>query len=86
MKDSIKHQVLIEQSLNARAVLEELLCNEEYLKDRGQEDAGKVLRMDLRYSKCPRCKAISRLITQSPYCSACNWDSLTDPSSVYPAA
>lgn len=28
---------------------------------------------------CPRCKSITRTTEESPYCSDCNWDSLTDP-------
>lgn len=27
---------------------------------------------------CPRCGSITRLQTEDPYCSYCNWDSLDD--------
>lgn len=30
---------------------------------------------------CPRCGAITRITGNDPYCSDCNWDSLTDPFS-----
>lgn len=28
---------------------------------------------------CPRCKSVIRISEEAPYCSDCNWDSLTDP-------
>ena len=28
---------------------------------------------------CPRCGTVSRIMTDDPYCSECNWDSLLDP-------
>ena len=28
--------------------------------------------------KCPRCKNITHLTSEHPYCQGCNWDSLTD--------
>lgn len=29
---------------------------------------------------CPRCGAIAHIASEDPYCSDCNWDSLTAPS------
>jgi hypothetical protein len=31
--------------------------------------------------QCPRCEAITQVIGRDPYCTECNWDSLTDPCS-----
>jgi len=37
-------------------------------------------RISLGYShQCPRCEAITQVIGRDPYCTECNWDSLTDP-------
>ena len=29
---------------------------------------------------CPRCKGTTNITGSAPYCSDCNWDSLTDPA------
>jgi len=29
---------------------------------------------------CPRCGAIANILDNYPYCSDCNWDSLSDPT------
>ena len=31
-----------------------------------------------RKHTCPRCRSVTELITEDPYCSYCNWDSLED--------
>lgn len=31
-----------------------------------------------QFHRCPRCKALMPRETKDPYCSECNWDSLTD--------
>ena len=30
--------------------------------------------------RCPRCGDVSMIVSADPYCSECNWDSLTDPA------
>jgi hypothetical protein len=31
-----------------------------------------------RKHRCPRCRSVTVLQTEAPYCSYCNWDSLED--------
>ena len=31
-----------------------------------------------RFHECHRCKALTPYVGRAPYCSECNWDSLTD--------
>lgn len=40
-----------------------------------------VLRSKLgRKHSCPRCGDITHIVSNDPYCTGCNWDSLTDPT------
>lgn len=65
-----------EELQNVNAVLEELTENYEYLKECERNRVG--MRVIGRKHVCPRCRSITRLQTEDPYCSYCNWDSLDD--------
>lgn len=72
-------QFLVDECLNARDVLNELIENEEFLK--GKESLNsKVLSFSTRKQTCPRCQFESKTSLSFNYCPHCNWDKLTDPS------
>ena len=72
-------QCLIDECLNSRDVLNELIENEEFLKLKEASNA-KVLSFTTRKQTCPRCQFESRTSLQFNYCPDCNWDRLTDPT------
>lgn len=37
-----------------------------------------VKNQKLRFYKCHRCFATTKIVGHYPYCTECNWDSLTD--------
>ena len=63
----------LEEIENETDVLNELVDHYENLKgkERKRVDAG-------RKHTCPRCRSVTVLQTDAPYCSYCNWDSLDD--------
>lgn len=65
-----------EEQENVSDVLEELIENHNYLKECEQKRVG--FRSIGRKHVCPRCRSITRLQTEDPYCNYCNWDSLDD--------
>jgi uncharacterized protein (DUF983 family) len=60
-----------EEIENETDVLNELIDHYEFLK--GKENK----RVGLKHT-CPRCRSVTILQTDAPYCSYCNWDSLED--------
>ena len=74
-----ENQCLINECLNSRDVLNELIENEEFLKGKESLNA-KVLSFTTRKQTCPRCQFESRTNLQFNYCPNCNWDRLTDPT------
>jgi hypothetical protein len=42
------------------------------------EDEVILHRMSRKKQGCPRCGVSTHIISGAPYCSDCNWDSLTD--------
>lgn len=72
-------QCLIDECLNSRDVLNELIENEEFLKVKEALNS-KVLSFTTRKQICPRCQFESRTSFQFNYCPDCNWDRLTDQS------
>jgi hypothetical protein len=67
------HQAMIDECLNARDVLEELVSNEEFLKKKSEESC-KILVLNLREHLCLRCDHSTKTTSKFPYCSECNWD------------
>ena len=51
----------------------------EYVTEDGDPVQEKKARRGWKH-RCPRCGTVSRIIFGDPYCSECNWDSLTDAS------
>lgn len=43
-------------------------------------DHGQVISLGHPH-ECSRCGAVTQVIGRDPYCTECNWDSLTDPCS-----
>lgn len=71
-------KIFMEEALNAHDVLNELIENENYLKEKEVANS-KILTFSTRVQSCPRCKFESKTSLQFNYCSNCNWDKLTDP-------
>lgn len=67
---------IIEELENATAVLDDLIENHDYLKECERSRFGG--RITGRKHTCPRCRSVTVLQTDAPYCSYCNWDSLED--------
>lgn len=74
-----ENQKTIDETLNARDVLNELIENEEFLKQKEMLNS-KVIPFLSRFQKCPRCSFESKTNLSFDYCPLCNWDKLTDPS------
>jgi hypothetical protein len=71
---------ILNEIQNSHEVLDELLEHWENLKEREEKRIG-VRSIPNGYKhQCPRCEAKTRISGKHPYCSECNWDSLTDPS------
>lgn len=64
---------MLEEIENETDVLNELIEHHENLK---QKEGNRVITG--RNHTCPRCRRVTRLQTDAPYCSYCNWDSLED--------
>lgn len=73
-----ENHFLIDESLNARDVLNDLIENEEFLKEKENLNS-KLLTFNTRKQLCPRCQFESKTSLQFNYCPNCNWDKLTDP-------
>ena len=71
-------QLLIDETLNAHDVLNELIENENFLKEKEALNS-RVLTFSTRKQLCPRCQFESKTSLQFNYCPNCNWDKLTDP-------
>lgn len=63
----------LEEMENETDVLNELMEHHENLKQR----EGKRVVIGRKHT-CPRCRGVTHLQTDAPYCSYCNWDSLED--------
>jgi hypothetical protein len=72
-------QALIDECLNAQAVLEELITHEES-QHRTLKNLEVYGNLNLRRFECKRCEHVTHTQFAFPYCSNCNWDFLTDPT------
>lgn len=61
---------------NAEDVLNELLEHHQNLQERERSNT-KTRVIGCKHT-CPRCRSITILQTEDPYCNYCNWDSLED--------
>lgn len=61
---------------NLSDVFNELIEHEENMKQRERKRLG--MRTIGRKHTCPRCRSVTTLQSDAPYCSYCNWDSLDD--------
>lgn len=53
------------------------LCEIEYVTEDGTTENQNYLGHGWPH-QCPRCEAQNHIATNLPYCSECNWDSVTD--------
>lgn len=70
---------LVDECINACDVLNELVENEEFLKEKEFRN-GSLLLFEMRKQNCPRCKFESKTTLEYNYCPYCNWDKLFDLS------
>ncbi len=68
-----------EELENATDVLNELTDHYHNLKDRERNRGGVRTVEHFHQSRCPRCRARSKILSGYPYCPDCSWDSLEDP-------
>lgn len=66
---------------NAEDVLNKLVVHHQNLQER--ERSNIKARVIGRKHTCPRCRSITVLQTEAPYCNYCNWDSLEDQTNLH---
>lgn len=75
----------IEELENAEDVLNELVEHHQNLQERERNRVRLKIKTNVFHKRCPRCQAKAKILSGSPYCPDCNWDSLEDPSYKYAA-